>query len=281
MGYIYKITNQINGKNYIGQTRFTVKKRWNEHIFNALHTSINYPLYSAIRKYGVDNFSISLIEEVEDEKLDEREQYWISEYNTYIGNNEGYNATLGGEGYSLHDKQQVYLLWDEGKTITEISTLLQIDRSIIRAILQTYENYSITESQQRGHALLWSKRERRKIYQYTLKGEFVKQFSSLAEIEQLTQFSKRNIWEALQHPNYQACGYQWRYENDSTPVIDISSKARQYKKPVIQYLANRTIEYASAAEASKMTGISATGIRKTCQGKQSLAGGYKWEYKGE
>lgn len=53
------------------------------------------PLYKAIAKYGMENFSIETIEEVEDDFLGEREIYWINYYNSY---SKGYNATLGGDG---------------------------------------------------------------------------------------------------------------------------------------------------------------------------------------
>ena len=53
------------------------------------------PLYWAIAKYGKDNFTIEQIEEVENDFLGEREMYWIHYYDSY---NNGYNATLGGDG---------------------------------------------------------------------------------------------------------------------------------------------------------------------------------------
>lgn len=99
MKYIYKIENNINKKLYIGQTTKTLQKRWNQHL-RKCRNGFNTPLYNAIRKYGEDNFSISLVEEVPDEvSLDEREQYWIDHYNSY-GQPNGYNATSGGNLFS-------------------------------------------------------------------------------------------------------------------------------------------------------------------------------------
>lgn len=55
IGYIYKITNKINGKVYIGKTTKTVQERWKEHLRESrTERSENRPLYRAIRKYGVD-----------------------------------------------------------------------------------------------------------------------------------------------------------------------------------------------------------------------------------
>lgn len=76
MGYIYVITNQINDKQYIGQTVNTIKRRWQEHICSSRQKSTRtYPLYNAMNKYGIENFTIKQIEECSYEILNEREQY--------------------------------------------------------------------------------------------------------------------------------------------------------------------------------------------------------------
>lgn len=94
MGYIYKITNNINNKCYIGQTGRTIQVRWLEHIRPSKYKS-DLPLYRAISKYGVDNFSIEEIEECDNTVLDEREIYWINYFDAYRN---GYNCTEGGGG---------------------------------------------------------------------------------------------------------------------------------------------------------------------------------------
>lgn len=95
MAYIYKITNKINNKIYIGKTERSIEERWKEHCSH-IKVYPNIPLYRAISKYGKDNFSIEIIEECDNISIDEREIYWINYYNTYLG--EGYNCTGGGEG---------------------------------------------------------------------------------------------------------------------------------------------------------------------------------------
>lgn len=67
------------------------------------------PLYNAIRKYGAQNFAISLLEEVEDEYVDERERFWIQHLRTYGV----YNATKGGEGYNQLDTDKILSLYQE------------------------------------------------------------------------------------------------------------------------------------------------------------------------
>lgn len=70
--YIYKITNTINNKIYIGQTN-DIKRRFREHK-NLMYGKVgNKHLYSAIKKYGLDSFIFEIIEETED--YNERENF--------------------------------------------------------------------------------------------------------------------------------------------------------------------------------------------------------------
>lgn len=96
MGFIYKITNTINNKIYIGQTTKTIQERFNNHIKKAKQHTNRY-LYDAMNKYGYEKFIIEKIEEINNDKLDEREIFWISFYHS---NNPqfGYNMTIGGGG---------------------------------------------------------------------------------------------------------------------------------------------------------------------------------------
>ena len=97
---IYKITNNITHKVYIGQTTDS-NRRWKDHkrlAFTPNHKEYNKALYQAMRKYGIENFSFNLIEEIENKnERNNREIYWINYYNSY---NNGYNESLGGDGGS-------------------------------------------------------------------------------------------------------------------------------------------------------------------------------------
>lgn len=94
-GSIYKITNQINNKIYIGQTIKDIQTRFKQHIYVAIKLYTNTKLYKAIRKHGADKFIINQIDSaLTREELDQKETYYINLYNSYI---DGYNSTLGGE----------------------------------------------------------------------------------------------------------------------------------------------------------------------------------------
>ena len=96
---IYKIENKLNHKVYIGQS-VNIKKRWREHNFASFHPQskdYNMVIHKAIRKYGKSNFDYSVIEECSEEKLNEREIYWIDFFFFF---NQGYNCSKGGADYT-------------------------------------------------------------------------------------------------------------------------------------------------------------------------------------
>ena len=95
----YVITNDVNGKRYIGITSKTLGRRLAEHFRDAKHGH-RYVLCSAIRKYGEESFSISLLEKTRSiEDAQASESKFIEHYNTYCGsrNARGYNLSFGGE----------------------------------------------------------------------------------------------------------------------------------------------------------------------------------------
>jgi len=90
---IYKATNLINGKVYIGQTKSQLVRRKNQHIYTAMHSSKLY-FHNAIRKYGKDNFDWSVVRVCDNiDEMNVFEQYYILYYDSM---NNGYNLTSGG-----------------------------------------------------------------------------------------------------------------------------------------------------------------------------------------
>lgn len=97
--WIYKITNEINNKIYIGQTTVSINDRWYKHKWNAVNKR-KYALHQAMHKYGIENFKIEILTETNSkEDLDRLEKKYIKEYNSFVNQN-GYNMTDGGEGSS-------------------------------------------------------------------------------------------------------------------------------------------------------------------------------------
>ena len=136
-GFIYKITNKINGKSYIGQTIQSVKERFYQHCATKCSQAIlNMVIHKAITKYGKANFTIEVIEEVESTNLNDRERYWIRYYDSY---NNGYNSTEGGQdGIKLFknlDTESIVREYKSGKSLREIGRLFNVDKQTIKDLL--------------------------------------------------------------------------------------------------------------------------------------------------
>lgn len=113
---IYKITNTNNGHCYIGQSN-NIDKRWKNHkiaAFNINDKGYNYPLYRAIRKYGLDSFSFEILEECPQDLLNEREIVWIAQIKPE------YNQTLGGQDMGIPSKLSI-------NQVNEIKQILMND----------------------------------------------------------------------------------------------------------------------------------------------------------
>ena len=128
-GLIYKVTNKIDNKAYIGQTIRPLNIRIERHLKDAKYGS-KLIFHKALKKYGIEKFHIEILEEnISQNKLNERERFWIKKYNTYFKNGYGYNMTEGGDYFNTNRK----LSDDE---ISDIIYLLKKHQHYQKLILQ-------------------------------------------------------------------------------------------------------------------------------------------------
>lgn len=199
MGYIYKITNQVNGKVYIGQTRNLIEHRWQHHLYkgrNPDRPDTDYPLYRAMRKYGLENFNISQVEETDNELLDERERYWIQFENSLVPN--GYNCDLGGKGVSRLNHEEVlkYYLEVANENASETARYFGCTLQTVLKILETKD--------------LTAKGSNQRIIQISLKdGSIIKEFNSLVEAQNELNIGRIQLWSAVNGQAKSAGGYAW------------------------------------------------------------------------
>ena len=205
MSYIYKITNDINNKIYIGKTDFNIQKRWSEHCKDARQDRQEQrPLYNAIKKYGIEHFHIEEIEECSIELASDREKYWIEYYGSF---KYGYNATIGGDGRSYVDVEIICSLWNEGYNITKIHNITGYDTSTISNHLTNY-GISSPEKYKRGYAAL--NKTVAQIDKDT--DEIIRVFSSTEEAKrQLKLKNCGHISEVCHGRRKTAYGYKWKY----------------------------------------------------------------------
>ena len=211
MAYIYQITNDINGKIYIGKTEFSIEKRFKEHCTDAFKDrNEKRPLYAAMRKYGVEHFHIELIEETDNPE--EREVFWIENKRSFKN---GYNATIGGDGKKYIDYDLVISSYKEIKSIVDTAKALNISADSVSNILRQ-NNISIISSSEVN-----LNKYGKITNMYSLDGEFLKSFSSTNEAAQymidnnLTNCKKttikQHITEVCTGRRNTAAKYKWKY----------------------------------------------------------------------
>lgn len=136
-GFIYKITNTINGKSYIGQTIQNVKERFYQHCATKCSKAVlDMAIHRAIKKYGKSNFTVEVIEEVDSTNLNDRERYWIKYYDSY---NNGYNSTKGGQDgckpFKDLDVESIIKEYNTGKSLRTLGTIFKVDKQTIKDLL--------------------------------------------------------------------------------------------------------------------------------------------------
>lgn len=198
MNFIYKITNDINGKLYIGKTNRSIETRFQEHINFSKRAYKNRPLYDAMNKYGVNHFHIEQIDICEtDEEASTKEIYWIAYYDTY---RHGYNATLGGDGKQLLElnEEEIIEKYQELKSKRAVGRYFNVDEKTIRNILNKYDVLLI---------------DNRKQIAMMKNNKILKIFNGRKEANIFLGISTRSIGisKALSKMQKTAYGYEWKY----------------------------------------------------------------------
>ena len=276
MAYIYLVSNNVNDKVYVGQTRRPLKKRWYDHVFNSTHEERVSLIDRAIKKYGKENFKISVIEEVKSEKLNERERYWISYYNS---NKIGYNITIGGEGTVFVSDSEILEAWKKGGSISESAKRVGMKRSAFSNRIHAL-GISDEEIKARRYEST-SKSESTPIYQYDIDGHFVAEYMSRKEAKLMLGITY-GFDRAIAPPYHLLKGYQWRkYKTDKIDSF------KPWKHPNIKEVCQYDLDgnyirsYSSISEASKETNTPNGMISCVAQGKRKMANGFIWKYKSE
>lgn len=126
---IYRITNNINNKIYIGKSK-DILTRWQRHKQPSYQIEKDQAIHKAFIKYGIENFSFEIVELCDISIINEREQYWINFYDSY---NKGYNCSLGGDGNPF------------GKSILTVEQVLEIKKMLKEGFFpsQIHEKFSM------------------------------------------------------------------------------------------------------------------------------------------
>ena len=247
-GIIYKITNTINNKSYIGQTRNKRGFRGRYyHSGNGIERVYKYHkiqkqngeyynehLLNAMEKYGLDAFDVCEVYDTatSQEELNEKEIYYIDFFDSY---NNGYNMTLGGESGCGENQPK-------GK-----------DNPLSVAVCQL-----------------------------TFDGELIKVWDSLADIRRDGKYNVPNIVQTCNGVNSHSYGYLWVFKKDYDPNKNYKWKPSRVYRPVVLLDNDNNViqEFISVKQASDMLGIDRHTISASCNNVWENPK-YNFKYKNE
>lgn len=297
MGHIYKITNLIDGKIYIGKSVSNYLRRYSEHLkaaenWGELQQAQRSHIYSAMHRYGVENFEISLIEECSNEILSEREKYWISKFNSQDPSI-GYNIAPGGAGGDTfsalteeekrHRREKMSLtLSSKTKGYVAIHKDT-VNKRVPPEVLETYltngwekgvdtstfaphsKGYRQSpESIRKRLEARANRSEEEKLKTSKLHSEAAKkQMSLLSSQEKTERARKARNAKKLLYPNDKQC---WIHKDNLNKFI--------YSSELLNYVSQ-------GWETGRIDSAETTNKRKTSQKRAKHSSGYAYVYKGE
>lgn len=280
MGVIYCITNLINNKMYIGQTARAWQERWSEHLIAGKDPNNNLPLYRAMRKYGQENFSISIIEQCSDDALNEKEKYWIAQKQTWIAEHpdKGYNVTNGGGSRTKYSYNYIRLLYKNGMSQSEIKEELNCDPWVIHQAILTDDTISIEYKQEQRHtaAIKGQKRLMKPVQAIDpTTNKTYKTFNSISEASKFFDIDHSCISTAIRKGKPHKCkNYYWEYCDKNTTARTAVSIIS------ININTNEKTIYPSIAEAARQCNLNSSNIIEAIN-KNWRCGQWKWQYNKE
>lgn len=264
---IYKITNKINGKCYVGQS-IHIKKRFQEHIKSKFDT----PLCKAFKKYGIENFDFEIIEECKKQELNEKEIYYIKIFHSCVDEH-GYNLTYGGDGNMAGVSDITKNKLSEcrkGENNPMFGRSLSKESLAQRSIIykNTLKNMTEEQRQQWFNHISMSQ-----------KGKIISDKQRQKISKSLKEFYK-NHPEKRQEIGEKSKGRKHSKEFCEKMRKIKTEQMKDWRKRLMQYdlQGNYIATYDGLSEAEEKTGVIRSSISKCCIGKMHTAGGYKWKY---
>lgn len=282
---IYKYTNIINNKIYIGQSK-DILCRQKQHLYESKNIRDNSIFHKAIKKYGIKNFNFEIIEECDQNKLNEREIFWIAYYNSLVPN--GYNMTPGGNLNGQNNKKKVLQYSLDGIFIAEHESASSAARKLNINLSDLTASCRNISSQCGGFQWKYKEDNRnlenrfvdyigeKAVEQYDFLGNYIQTFESATSASKELNICLQSITACCRGETRTAEKYQWKYVGDNKKIGIVSNNC---KGIVLQYdKKNNLIKtFISINDASNQTGFDRAGISKVVNGQRKTCGGYIWK----
>lgn len=267
---VYKATNKINGKIYVGKT-YNFEKRKKEHIYDIDN---GLPFHKALKKYGVDNFEWEIIDTgITEEEIIEKEIYWIKELNSCIHfpNSNGYNITLGGEGGTSWNSRPILQFDLNGTYINEYMSCTHA--SVETGVNAWGISHCVNRKTGRAGQFQWRFKDECKerkiasykkpdsackhsIVQLDQSGKYIATFNSVTEASIKTGLRRSNISSCLTKKSHRCGGFRWVYKEYYDSQKDYSFKGVQVGNGIVQLNDNWEIvnRFPNCSEAARYLG---------------------------
>jgi group I intron endonuclease len=271
-GCIYLITNIINNKGYIGQSRYEDPlKRYNEHWYSALNRKTKGLLYNAMRKYGKDNFKFELLCICPRISLNNMESYWAEQLETYMWDNPGgYNMVWCGNEMRTGIKHTI-------KT-KKLQSLLAIHRG-------KYIGYKISKAL-KGRK--WSQNERKKHQIISHDLEFRKKIGNFHKGKIISQEQRKLLREAMlkwwtserKHQRSESMKGR-KHSEESKNLMSIKQKGKKVTPETREKLRKANLGKKASEEAKTKMSIKRKGFKISEETKTKIGSSNKGKHRTE
>lgn len=287
--YIYKVTNTINGKIYIGKTSQFKERKWQH---ERCYEKEDCRFHRAIQYYGKEKFNWEIIAETDNnEKANELEKFYINEYGSYHPN--GYNMTKGGDGGSMWNAKPVVCLSLDGKFVKRYDSAGETkqDGFFGSNVLESCKDSRYTcknhifmfeDEYKECGARKYKKPQnscKKEIIQCDMGGKFIKEFQSVQQASKETGIRRTTISGALTGTYKSAGGYIFVYKKEF-PIKDISKYQRNKKGRKVAQINPKTDEVINVfdriADAGRELNVNYKAIHKVVDKPNRTAYGFRW-----
>ncbi len=237
MGIIYKIISP-NNKIYVGQT-YNLNQRMDDYKC-IRHRSKKSIIIASIMKYGWKNHIMSVLEEVDDSKLDEREMFWIKELNTlYPDNKDGMNLTKGGLGCRQswkHDKDRVAKARLRcGVNAPGYGKKLSVEAKMkISAAVSKYNKENNKKPLPQCYKTA-QRNNKNPVICYDVDGNFLSEYDSIKDASKILGIDRKTANDALLGKQFHGGGYIFKRRTENYPAkIEVDkSKIVIRRRPIL------------------------------------------------
>ena len=286
---IYKVTNTVNSKVYIGKTNNFNKRKREHTVYDINNDNI---FHKALRKYGLKAFKWEIIDHADTlDEANEKERHYIKKHKSFKP--KGYNMTKGGDGGSMWNARPVVVLDLKGNYIAEFDSAGECERKMGFLNSCVLECCKGKINHHRKHLFMFlddykengpkkykkQKKFTKPIIQCDLEGNFIKKYNSGIEASKETGISRGRISSALNGHSKTAGDYIWVHEENFSN-LDISKYKRDVKGIPIYQLNIDTgeivNEFDRIADAGRYLGKNYKSIHKVLDMPERSAYGYRW-----